>query len=95
VAAFVGIRTLVRDQIRAQALSPIRVKGINRAIVPYVVEGWMNDVASKSLIIREQLTGLELFLDVDALDEFAVERAKRRLAEALAALDAKKHGPVA
>lgn len=84
---------LVRDRIRARALSPIRVKGVGREIVPYVVEGWVGNLAGKPTVIREHVAGLDLFLDVDAIDEFAVERAKRCLVEALAALIKRHHEP--
>jgi adenylate cyclase len=86
---------LVRDQIRAQPLSPIRVKGISREIVPYVVEGWAGDLANQSVQIRERTEGLDLFVDVDASDTLAAERARRRLSEALAVLDAKGRRAVA
>ncbi len=82
---------LVREQIRARALSPIRVKGISRDVVPYVVEGWAGDLAGRSMVIQEHVPGLELFLDIDAADELAIESAKRHLTEALAALDSRRN----
>src|SRR3954468_12633637 len=82
---------LVREQIRARALNPIRVKGISREVVPYVVEGWAGDLAGRSMVIQEHVPGLELFLDIDAADELAIESAKRRLTEVLAALDSREN----
>jgi adenylate cyclase len=71
------------------------VKGISREIVPYVVEGWAGDLANQSVQIRERTEGLDLFVDVDASDTLAAERARRRLSEALAVLDAKGRRAVA
>jgi adenylate cyclase len=81
---------LVRDQIQARALNPIRMKGVSREITPYVVEGWTADLAGKSMVVKDRGPGLDLFLEIDAADDVAVERAKQRLIEALAALDSKR-----
>ncbi len=62
------------------------MKGISREVVPYAVEGLLGELAQRSLVISEHATGLELFLDLDAIDDAGVERAKKRLAEALLAL---------
>ncbi|MGO4572863.1 adenylate/guanylate cyclase domain-containing protein [Microvirga sp. 2TAF3] len=78
---------LVRDLVRAMPLKPITIKGIAREIVPYAVEGFVGELAERSRVISENVTGLDLFLDLDALGEDATERARRRLTEALAALD--------
>ena len=78
---------LVRDMVRAQPLAPIAIKGIRREVVPYAVEGLLGDLAQRPQVIIEHVTGLDLFLDLDAIQEGEVERARKRLAEALAALD--------
>jgi class 3 adenylate cyclase len=78
---------LVRDMVRAQPLAPIAIKGIRREVVPYAVEGLLGDLAQRPQVIIEHVTGLDLFLDIDAIQEGEVERARKRLAEALAALD--------
>ena len=62
---------------------------MNREVVPYVIEGWVSEFAGKRTIIKEHVPGLDLFLDTEAIDGFAIERAKRRLADALAALNSK------
>jgi adenylate cyclase len=77
---------LVRDLVRARPLDPIVMKGISREIVPYRVEGLLGDLAQRQQVISEHLTGLDLFLDLEALDEAGVERARQRLFEALRAL---------
>ena len=78
---------LVKDIVRARPESPLHVKGISRKIVPYVVEGILSEVGQRPQVISEHATGLDLFLDIDALDEAAAQRARQRLTEALAALD--------
>ena len=74
---------LVRDQIRARALPPIQMKGIAREVVPYVVEGWCAERDGRTPVIEAHTTGLDLVLDVDALDEDACAQARRRLEDAL------------
>ncbi|MER8727153.1 adenylate/guanylate cyclase domain-containing protein [Mesorhizobium sp. M1027] len=77
---------LVRDLVRARPLAPIAMKGISREVVPYEVEGLLGELAQRPQVISEHTTGLDLFLDVEAIDENGVERAKKRLSEALLAL---------
>jgi class 3 adenylate cyclase len=77
---------LVRDLVRARPLSPIAIKGISREVVPYAVEGLLGELSQRPQVISEHATGLDLFLDIEALDERSVERAQQRLAEALLAL---------
>ncbi|RWN57329.1 adenylate/guanylate cyclase domain-containing protein [Mesorhizobium sp.] len=80
---------LVRDLVRARPLAPIAMKGISREVVPYEVEGLLGELAQRPQVISEHATGLDLFLDVEAIDEKGVERAKKRLSEALLALTAR------
>lgn len=77
---------LVRDLVRARPLPPIAMKGISREVVPYAVEGLLGELAQRPQVISEHATGLDLFLDLEALDEKSAERAEQRLAEALLAL---------
>jgi adenylate cyclase len=78
---------LVRDMVRAKPLPSIAIKGIGREIVPYAVEGLLGEFAQRPQVIAEHVTGLDLFLDLDAIPDADVERARKRLAEALTALD--------
>jgi hypothetical protein len=78
---------LVRDMVRASPLEPIVMKGIKREVVPYAVEGLLGELAQRPQVIVEHVTGLDLFLDLDAIKQGEIERARRRLSEALAALD--------
>jgi class 3 adenylate cyclase len=77
---------LVRDLVRAAPLAPISMKGISRDVVPYSVEGLLGELAQRSQVISEHVTGLDLFLDLEAMDEKALDRAQKRLAEALIAV---------
>jgi hypothetical protein len=78
---------LVRDVVRARPLPPIAMKGISREVVPYEVEGLLGELSQRPGVISERGTGLDLFLDVEAIDESGIERARKRLAEALQVLD--------
>jgi class 3 adenylate cyclase len=81
---------LVRDLVRASPLAPIAMKGISREVVPYAVEGLLGELEQRPQVISEHSTGLDLFLDLDAMDDKGVERAKKRLAEALLALTVRR-----
>ena len=78
---------LVRDLVRAHPLPAIYMKGISREVVPYAVDGLLREVGQRPQVISEHGKGLDLFVDLDVLDERAAERARRRLEELLAALD--------
>jgi adenylate cyclase len=70
--------SLVRQMVRARPLDPITLKGIGRPVVPYAVDGQLDDAAGRnSEVISERGAGLDLFLDVRALDASAAERAGR------------------
>jgi class 3 adenylate cyclase len=83
---------LVRDIVHARSLPPISVKGISREIVPYVVEGLTTESEQAAPVFHEHAPGLDLFLDVDAIDTGAAERVRNVLREALAALDQRGAG---
>jgi class 3 adenylate cyclase len=78
---------LVRDLVRAAPLPAIHVKGISREVVPYAVEGFLGELAQRSQVISEHAKGLDLFIDLDVIDDRAAERTKQRLQELLAALE--------
>ena len=78
---------LVRDLVRARPMDPIRMKGISREVVPYTVEGLLGEVQQRAQVISEQAQGLDLFIDLDVLDDQAAERTRQRLQELLDALD--------
>jgi class 3 adenylate cyclase len=80
---------LVRDVVRADALAPIAVKGISREVVPYVVRGLRQEAVEQPNVICEQSQGIDIFLDVDALDALTADRTRKLLQNALTALDSR------
>jgi len=80
---------LVNGVVRAHPLPPIKVKGISREIVPYAFEGLLDEMKQRPNVISEHATGVDLFLDLDVIDKAAVERTRRLLQQAIAAIDAK------
>jgi class 3 adenylate cyclase len=78
---------LVRDLVRAHPLPAIHMKGISREVVPYAVDGLLREVGQRPQVISEHAKGLDLFVDLDVIDERGAERARRRLEELLAALE--------
>jgi adenylate cyclase len=80
---------LVRDMVRARPMEAISMKGISRQIVPYVVEGLVKEMEQRANVISEHATGLDIFLDLEVIDKIAVERTRRLLRQALAALERK------
>jgi class 3 adenylate cyclase len=79
----------VKDMVRAHPLPAIQMKGISRDVVPYAVEGLMAEAAAKPNVISEQAKGVDVFLDLDALDSEAAVRTRKLLQDAIAALDGK------
>ena len=86
---------LVRDMVRARPLPPIAMKGISREVVPYAVEGLLSEFGQRAQVISEHATGLDIFVDLEAIDEEGAERARKRLAEALSALRQRPVGRLA
>jgi class 3 adenylate cyclase len=80
---------LVREVVRAHPLPPITMKGISREVVPYAVDGLLQELRQRPHVISEQATGVELFLDLDVIDAASAARAKRLLENALSALNEK------
>jgi adenylate cyclase len=84
----------VRDMVRARPLPPITMKGISREIVPYAVEGLVEELQQRANVISEHATGIDLFLDLEVIDKAAVERTRRLLQQALTALEQKTKSSV-
>ncbi|HTU68700.1 MAG TPA: adenylate/guanylate cyclase domain-containing protein [Candidatus Baltobacteraceae bacterium] len=78
---------LVRGAVHAHALAPIRVKGISREVIPYVIEGYIDGPAAAT-VFSERGGGLEFYLDVDGIEDPKAVRAL--LEDAIRALDARK-----
>jgi len=83
---------LVRDVVRAHPLSPITVKGVSRTIVPYAVDGLVEEEGQREQVVSAHTTGLDLFLDAAAIEDKDAAHAVVTLRAALAALEARR-GP--
>jgi class 3 adenylate cyclase len=80
---------LVRDMVRARPIAPIQMKGISREVVPYVVEGLVEEMQQRANVISEHATGVDLFIDLEVIDKADAQRTKKMLREALEALETK------
>jgi class 3 adenylate cyclase len=81
---------LVQDMVRVRKLEPVHVKGINREVVPYVVEGEVK--AAPAGVFNAYGNGMNIFIDVEMLTDGDAQRLKGTLQNAMAAL-ARKAGP--
>ena len=77
---------LVRDRVVARPLPPISMKGISRDVVPYAVEGALDEEGRQVRVFSEHMTGLDFYLDPSVIDAEGVARIQALLAEAMAAL---------
>jgi adenylate cyclase len=80
---------LVREMFTAHSLPAIRMKGISRPVVPYVIDGMFAHGGQVSSLISEHMPGLDLYLDPSRLDEAAATRTRALLERALATLDSR------
>lgn len=80
---------LVRDMVRARPIEPIAMKGISREVVPYVVEGLVDEMQQRANVISEHATGVDQFLDLEVIDKAAMQRTQKILQDALKAIEAK------
>ncbi len=78
---------LVQDIVDATPLPPITMKGIQREIVPYAVNGLLLGEDHAIRVMSEHFSGLDLHLDLGQLDPKERARVRAALAEAMAALD--------
>lgn len=81
--------TLVRDLVRAHPLEPITLKGIAHPIVPYAVEGALDELTEAPSVISEHGHGLDIFIDTKAIDSASAERVYRMLENVVAELKAR------
>jgi adenylate cyclase len=78
---------LVRDILVAHALPPITMKGISREVVPYAVEGMLDEMGHKIQIFSEHMTGLDFYLDPSMLTVGSAEKIRALLEDAIVALE--------
>ena len=83
---------LVRGILVAHPLPPITMKGISREVVPYVVEGMLNESGAKVEVFSEHTSGLDFYLDPTLLDAPTAEHIRGVLRHALEALERLRPG---
>jgi class 3 adenylate cyclase len=81
---------LVRRMVAAHPLPPITMKGIGWEVVPYAVEGILDNFGAKSEIFSEHLVGVDFYLDPARVAADTSARLRQVLQRAIVALD--KHG---
>ena len=81
----------IRDIVEAEKMEPIRMKGISREVVPYIIE--RTQIAEEEpSVISETEEGMSLTLDLSGLDAARAARVRAKLRAALAVLDARGLG---
>jgi len=83
----------IRDMVVAQALAPIRMKGISREVIPYVVSGVLDAEGRSTQVFSEHITGLDLYFNAAMIDESKAKHVRDVLEDALKALDSKTVAP--
>ena len=78
---------LVRDMLIAHPLAAITMKGISREVVPYAVEGMLDEAGQKIEIFSEHMAGLDFYLDPSMVPSGSAERIRALLQDAVSALD--------
>ena len=67
--------SLVKDEVAAEELSPIKVKGIAEPVRRYKVLGIYDDMAEEGTVIREERDGFKLMLDLTKQNRAAAVEA--------------------
>jgi class 3 adenylate cyclase len=78
---------LVRDMVSGHALSPVTMKGIAREVVPYAVDGLLDEHGGTIQVFSEHGDGLDLYLDLGRIDAEASQALRHVLHRAIHALD--------
>jgi adenylate cyclase len=78
---------LVRPIAQAHPLSPVPMKGIGRAVTPYVLDELLDAPRAEARVLEEHLRGVDLYIDPAMIEPDAAPEIRRLLTEALAALD--------
>ena len=81
----------VRDEVSAEELEPIHVKGIREAVTPYAIKGIFDEWdETERYIRRDDVRGMRLWVDLMRLNEEQRLASIRELEEAIAILKNKK-----
>ena len=66
--------SLVRDDVAVEEQTPIKVKGFAEPVRCYKVLGLYDDLAEEGSVIREELDGFKVLLDLQKQDRAACRR---------------------
>ncbi len=80
---------LVRDIVAGHALAPVSMKGIAREVVPYEIDGLLDESGNTLQVFSEHADGLDLYLDLGRIDAHAARNLRGVLHQAISALDDK------
>ncbi len=81
---------LVRDMVVARPLRPVALKGIHRETVPYAIVGLLDAAGQSGVLFSEHMTGLDFYLDPNAVDGPTARRIRMILQDAMDALEQKE-----
>jgi hypothetical protein len=82
---------LVRYAFAARSLRPITVKGIARRVVPYAVEGTLDNTGANAEVFSEHLVGVDFYFDPARVAADTTERLRDVLQRAIAVLDRRQN----
>ena len=71
----------------AYPLPPITMKGISREVIPYAVEGMLDEAGQKVEVLSEHMAGLDFYLNPSMVHSGSAERIRALLKDAISALD--------
>ena len=74
--------SLVRRHVKARPLAAITLKGVSAPILPYAIEGRIGAASEHGAVINEHGAGLDIFVDVGAVDLASADRVCRALEDA-------------
>jgi class 3 adenylate cyclase len=74
---------LVRNIVSAREQPAIRVKGINRDVIPFVIDGLLDAAGTTVRIVNVHAPGLDLYLDPSQITSEDAERVRKILRDAL------------
>jgi class 3 adenylate cyclase len=83
---------LVRPIAEARPLPPVPMKGIGRAVTPYVLDKLLDPVRDQASVLEKHLRGADLYIDPTMIDPATAPQIRNLLAEAMTALDRRTAG---
>ncbi|HTH43988.1 MAG TPA: adenylate/guanylate cyclase domain-containing protein [Oxalicibacterium sp.] len=81
---------LVHDMVAGHALPPVTMKGISREVVPYAIDGMLDEDGRTVQVFSEHRDGLDLYLDLGRIDAEGAQSLQALLRKAIAALEQRK-----